>query len=198
VQDTRKGGFLENLGGSLFYKTFNLLSHVPIPADALMARLMTRAFVNAVIAHEERELFLDGVMSLAGFRQTSVFALKGHKGTTTYTPLKRISLAINAVTSFSDRPLIGIFVLGIIIAFLAFLGMIYIISRVLVFGTDYLAGWPSLIVSIWFFAGLILMSIGVVGLYMARIFLEVKKRPRIVSAVISNYDQASEPTRRGH
>ena len=190
TQTVRKGGIFERVTGALFYSLFNLLSVTQVPPNWMIARLMTQRYVRALIAHEEREIFLGGLMRLAGFRQEGVEATKGSRGTTTYSVAKRALGVLNAVTSFSDRPLLLIFAAGIVFSLLSFFGLVYLLARIYVFGVQYLAGWASTMLLINFFGGLTLASIGVVGLYLARVFVEVKRRPCVVKEVLSSEDRA--------
>jgi putative glycosyltransferase len=183
VARTRKGGALERLGGALFYRLINALSHVEIPVNALMARVMTRRYVQALLTHRERELFLNGVMTITGFRQVAVPVDKSGKDTTTYGHRHRITVALQAITAFSDRPLTIILVGGLALSALAVLFTAYLVFAVLVLDVNYLAGWPSLLAALCFFSGLTLAAIGILGFYLGRVFVEVKARPVIVKAV---------------
>ena len=178
----RKGRFTERLGGVLFYRLINALSHVEIPANAAMARVMSRRYVEALLTHGERELFLNGVMTITGFRQVAVPVEKSGKGTTTYGMIHRLGVALRAIAAFSDRPLTLIFVGGMGLSALAVLATIGLVLAVL-FGMRYLPGWASLLSGLCFFSGLMLASIGILGFYLGRVFVEVKARPVIVKAV---------------
>jgi putative glycosyltransferase len=189
VARRRKGGLVERIGGALFYRILNSLSGVDIPVNAVMARVMTRRYVQALLTHRERELFLNGVMTITGFRQVAVPVDKSGKDTTTYTRLHRMGVALRAITAFSDRPLTLILVGGLALSAVAALGVIVLVVSVLVFGVHYASGWASLLAGICFFSGLTLAAIGVLGFYLGRVFVEVKARPVIVKAV---HDARSE------
>lgn len=92
-------------------------------------------------------------------------------------------MLVNAVTSFSNRPLVLIFYLGMLISSLSLGGATYLIIRRMFFG-EYLVGWPSLIVSIWLLGGFTIMCVGIIGVYLAKIFMEVKQRPYTVVRAI--------------
>ncbi len=187
VQKRRKGGVFEKITGHLFYKFFNALSDSNVPENAMISRLMTRRFVKALLLHDEREFFLSGLCSLAGFKIEILEANKTSKGKTSYNLSRRFLSALNAVTAFSDRPLFFIFYSGIFLSLLSFGGIIFLFFRVAFLGMRFLAGWFSIILLISFLGGFGIASIGVVGLYLGRIFIEVKKRPLIVKEVYSNY-----------
>jgi putative glycosyltransferase len=189
VARRRKGGLVERIGGALFYRLLNSLSGFDIPVNAVMARVMTRRYVQALLTHQERELYLNGVMTITGFRQVAVPVDKSGKDTTTYTRLHRLSVALRAITAFSDRPLTFILVGGLALSTVAAIGVIFLVTSVAVFGVDYASGWASLLAGLCFFSGLTLASIGVLGFYLGRVFVEVKARPVIVKAV---HDARSE------
>jgi len=158
-----------------------------MPPNWMIARLMTRRYVNALVAHEERAISLGGLMALTGFRQEGIDGLKLNKGTTAYSLSKRIVATVDAVTSFSDRPLLLIFFAGSAFSTGSLVAGVYMFVRVEFFGIEYAAGWPALVVLLNFFGGTILASIGVVGLYLARVFVEVKRRPYVVKEVLTNH-----------
>jgi putative glycosyltransferase len=192
VARKRKGGALERVGGAFFYRVMNWMSGVDIPVNALMARVMSRRYVQALLTHHERELFLNGVMTITGFRQVAVPVDKSGKGSTSYGRLHRISIALRAITAFSDRPLTFILVFGLALSTIAVMATIALVLSVVVFGVDYLPGWASLLAGLCFFSGITLASIGVLGFYLGRVFVEVKARPVIVKAVHDTSAPAAE------
>lgn len=176
VQDARKGKFTERLGGLVFYTLFNFMSPVKVPENLLTARLMKRDYVNALLEYRDRELFLGGLFALAGFRQKPLVVHKLSNATTTYTVGKRIMLFINGITSFTGFPLLFISLLGICITGLAGIALLYLVIHTLFHGFS-VTGWASLMVSIWFMGGILLFAVGVMGIYVSRIYAEVKDRP---------------------
>jgi putative glycosyltransferase len=186
VQDRRKGGFFERVSGTIFYRTFNFLSSVDVPPDLMACRLMTRRYVDAFISHHETELYFSGIAMLTGFSHAGIVATKGSNRSTSYTLARKLSLTLNALTSFSSRPLYLIFVLGLLVAAAALVFGVYLFSRIVFFHIPYAPGWSSLLLAISFFGGLNLASIGVVGLYLGRVLMEVKHRPCIVQSLSEN------------
>ena len=176
VQDRRKGEWFERLSGDLFFTLFNHLSSVPIPRNVILARLMLRPYVDALLQHRERELFLAGLWILTGFRQLPVTVSKSSKGETSYTLGRKLALLTNSITSFSNRPLVYIFYIGLFISLVssAYIANLIIRKTFFLIPVD---GWTSLIVSIWFLGGLMILFLGVIGIYLSRIFIEVKQRP---------------------
>ncbi len=176
VQASRKGSWFERVSGAISFKLFNLLSDVPLPTNVSTVRMMTRRYVNALLEHKEREVCIAGLWQITGFRQSPYVFTKGAKGSSSYSFAAKIALFVNFLTAFSNRPLVGVFYLGTLISAVSAAAATYWIIRVLFFG-GFLAGWASLIVSIWLLGGLTIFSIGVVGIYLSKVFTEVKHRP---------------------
>lgn len=176
VQQKRKGRLFERVSGAIFFKLFNVLSNHPIPQNVITARLMTRRYVRALGQYRERETLLAGLWTLTGFKQVALPVKKHLKGSSTYDLRRKVSLFVNAITSFSSKPLVLIFYLGCAILFLSTIAALDLIIRKLVFGT-LLQGWASLIISIWLLGGLTIFCLGVIGIYLSKIFIEVKQRP---------------------
>lgn len=177
VQTTRKGDWFERVSGWAFYRLINTFSQVNLPINAIVARLMTARYVRALTEHRDNEVYLFGLTNTTGFRQEAANVTKQHKGTSTYNLLRRISLSINAITSFSNSPLYAIFYVGIGISVFAFVFVIYLVINRFLHPGQGVIGWTSLAVSIWAVCGFLLTSIGIVGIYLAKIFSETKPRP---------------------
>lgn len=176
VQEARKGGFFESFSGELFYSFFNFLADCQVPRNIVTARLMTDVYVRNLVAHREREIFLLGLWQITGFTQVPVTVKKHSKGETTYTFAKKLEIVVNSITSFSNRPLVFIFYLGLTISLLSGVGAMYLIIQRLFFGV-FLQGWPSLIVSIWLLGGITIFCLGIIGMYLSRTYMETKQRP---------------------
>jgi putative glycosyltransferase len=176
VQSTRRGKLYERLSGRTFYKVFNLLSSVKVQNNPTPFRLMTRRYVDALIQFKEQEVFFLGISLLAGFEQRSIQVEKHNSSSTTYNIIKKIDQFINAITSFSKRPLMFVFYLGAIISLLSFIFLLVILTQYLFFGVS-VEGWTSLIVSIWLVGGIMIFCTGIIGIYLSKIFIEVKNRP---------------------
>lgn len=176
VQEKRKGRFFERWAGGLFYYIFRTLTGLNMPNNIVVARLMTKRYVHALIQHQETEVFMAGLLFITGFYQCSHKIVKNNKKTTTYTFRKKISQFVNAITSFSSAPLTGIFFIGCIIFFLSSLYACFLIAQWLLFSTPP-TGYTSLMVSTWVLGGIIIAFLGVIGMYLSKIYLETKKRP---------------------
>lgn len=178
VQERRKGTVFERLTGYLFYRLFNALSEVPMPENVATVRLMRRPYVRNLVAHRDREMFIAGLWALTGFRQLAVPVAKTSTSPTTYTLRRRLTNFLDAATSLSRRPLVLVFYLGLTVVLMSGAGVVYLVYQRIVSG--FLPGWTSLIVSVWMLGGLTLFSIGLIGLYLSRIFIETKRRPYTV------------------
>jgi putative glycosyltransferase len=187
VQALRRGRFVERLTGQLFYWLFNRLASYPVPRNLATVRLMSRRYVTALVQHRERELFLGGILAITGFTQRPVVIGKSHKGRSSYTLSRRVSLAVNSLTAFSSKPLYYVFNLGCVISALSALVASFFVGRRL-FSGHLLPGWASLIVSVWFLGGLIIFCLGVIGIYLSKIFTEIKQRPYTVIAQVHERD----------
>lgn len=176
VQLRRKGGLFERFAGSLFYRLFRLLTGIAQPDNIVTARLMTRRYVKALVAHRERELNIGGLWVIAGFQQARLAVRKHATSPTTYTLGRKFSHLVNAVTSFSSLPLVFTFYAGLLISVSAAVFIAYLAFRYFFVATPP-DGYTSIIASIWLFSGLIIFFMGVQGIYIAKIFSEVKRRP---------------------
>ena len=189
VQSARRGGLFERCSGWVFFKLFNMLSDLPIPVNVVTVRLMTRRYVAALVSHRERETMIAGLWALTGFHQVPVSITKGQNTGTSYNLRRKVTVLVNSVTSFSDRPLVFIFYLGVIIGVASAAAAVYLVMQRLFFGIA-LPGWPSLIVSVWMLGGLMLGSLGIIGMYVSRIFIETKQRPYTIVRQI--YERAAD------
>lgn len=183
IQQSRKGNLFEKLSGYVFYKLFNFLSYQEIPANSSLSRLMTRRYVDSLLQHCEKELFLPGLWAITGYNQLSIPIIKEDKKESSYTLTKKIALFVNAITSFSVKPLSLIFYTGMFISFLSLMAVIYLVYSRLFCNIE-VDGWTSLIVSIWFLGGLMIFFMGIIGIYISKIFIEIKQRPLIVTRKI--------------
>jgi len=176
VQEQRKGGWFERCSGLFFYKLFRLFTGLNLPANLVTARLMTRRYVEALLRFEEREMFLAGLWHITGFDQQPRIVTKHATSKTTYDFRRKFSVLVNSITSFSNAPLIGIFYFGVAISLLAFVFNGWLVVKWFFFATP-LSGWTSVMGSIWLLGGIVISFIGVIGIYLSKIFSETKRRP---------------------
>lgn len=178
VQRSRKGGVVERLSG-VYYDIFNLLSAVKVEKNVSVIRLMTRRYVNSLLQHREAEPIFIGLAALTGYRQRSYSFDKTSKGESSYSFARKLDMLANSIASFSNRPLTLIFYLGLFMTASAMLAVMFFVGAHFMHDTV-VSGWTSLIVSLWLLGGIIVLSLGVIGIYLAKIFNEVKNRPYTV------------------
>ena len=176
VQRSRKGGWFERMSGALFYRVFNKLLTHPFPPNIVTARLMTRRYVDALVQHRDQEVSLAGLCTITGFEQQPLMVDKGTRGDTSYGLRRRISAFVTAITSFSNRPLLYIFQLGVGVILLSIVAGIVLMYQSMT-GRIGVPGWASIMVSIWFLGGVMIFCVGVLGIYLAKVFTETKDRP---------------------
>ncbi len=175
-QIRRKGFWFERVSGAIFYKMINFLSNIKMPSNVLIARLMTKKYKESLILHKDKNVFFLGISTITGFNQIAIPADKGHKKSTTYTFRKKISQTIKSITSFSSFPLLFVSYIGGIVFGASFCYMSFIILNRLFFAKP-IDGWASIMVSIYMMSGFIVLCLGIIGIYIAKIFEEVKNRP---------------------
>ena len=176
VQGKRKGGFFERWSGQCYYKLFRAITGLKVPFNETTARLMSRRYVDALLRFEEREIEIGALWFITGFTQNPQTVTKHSKGTSTYTLGRKIALLVSSVTSFSNAPLAWIFYVGSAIFLIACLFALYL-SVCWLLDPAPIDGWTSLMVSVWLLGGMMLSAVGVVGIYLAKVFSETKRRP---------------------
>lgn len=178
VRDDRsKDSIFKRNTANMFYKLMNMMgvNHIPNHSEY---RLLSKRAVNCLLEYKEQNLYIRGVLPLIGFQSDKVFYARQERidGETKYSFLKLLSLAIEAITSFSVFPLRLIAILGFGTCILALISMFYgVISKI---GGFAVQGWSSLIISIFFLSGVQLLSLGVIGEYIGKIYIETKQRPK--------------------
>lgn len=172
---------LKRFGSRLFYRLLSSHGRVDVPAHAGDFRLMDRRVVDALIALPERTRFMKGLYAWVGFKAEPlpyVPASRTH-GSSHFRPLPLTRLALDGLTSFTTWPLRMASLLGVLFAALSIAYGCYVVAEYIVQG-NIVAGWTTIVAVLLFFAGLNLISLGIVGEYVARIFDEVKGRPLYV------------------
>lgn len=169
----------ERHSGALFYRFLNFLTKENLPVNIVAARLMTRRYVDALLQHQEQEIYIAGLWHITGFKQLPQTIQKHSSSETTYTLRRKFSLLANSITSFSNRPLILIFYVGLTIMSFACLNIFLLVTHKFFFH-QVLDGWTSVMASIWLLGGLIISFIGIIGIYLSKIFIEIKNRPNTI------------------
>lgn len=176
VQINKKGGARYHIFRSLFYGTLNYLAAARFPENVTTARLMSQRYVRAFLDYKEREIYLTGIFHMVGFTQLPCEVFKNDTSPTTYRLPHLVSLFVNAITAFSIKPLIFIGLSGIVLSIFAMLFVAHVVFRKLVYGID-VEGWASVMAATLSIGGLTIFFNGIVAIYIAKIFLEVKQRP---------------------
>lgn len=141
-------------------------------------RLMSRRAVKQLLCYRERNLFLRGIVPLVGYKSDTVYYDRSQRlaGESKYPLGKMLGFAVDGITSFSIKPVRMVFMLGLVFTLIALGMLIYVL--VAYFSGRTVSGWSSLILSIWFVGGCVLVGLGIVGEYIGKIYIEVKDRPR--------------------
>jgi len=174
----------------LFYWTMKKITHINIPKNAGDFRLIDRKIISALKEFPERTRFMKGLYAWVGFKTIGVpFEVKERAAGKSSWGISRLTeLAITGITSFSDVPLRVWGLIGFIISLISLIYAIYIVTVTMIFGAD-LPGFPTLVVAIMFLGGIQLLSIGILGEYIARIFTEVKQRPKYLLQCKVGFDE---------
>lgn len=176
---SREGeSILKKVCAKLFYRFLNSLTSFSIPLDTGDYRLIDKRVVSYLNVMPEQNKFLRGQIAWLGFKQTNVLFDRNRRkhGKTGYSFMKSMQLAIDAITSFSDKPLLRVSQLGVFISIISFLIIIYAMFSHFVL-KETITGWTSLIISSMFIGGIQLLSVGVIGQYISRINKNVTNRP---------------------
>jgi glycosyltransferase involved in cell wall biosynthesis len=176
---TRQGeGWFKQLSANLFYRIFDHLTDVKMPRNTGDFRLIDRKAVDALMRMTERNRFMKGLFAWVGFKQTAVLYDREprHAGQTKWNYWRLWNFALDGITGFSSIPLRVWTYFGVVLSFFSFLYAVSLIILVLVRGKD-VPGYASIMVVILFLGGIQLITLGVLGEYMARIYNEVKGRP---------------------
>jgi dolichol-phosphate mannosyltransferase len=188
VREKRKEGVVRRAGYALFYRLYRRLAAIDVPLDSGDFALMDRRVVDVMNALPEKNRFVRGLRSWSGFRQTGVAYERQSRaaGETKYSLHKLVRLAFDGIVNFSTAPLSLIFGLGVVTALLALAAAaVYFFARIFaipIFGytPGDAPGFTTLILTILFFSGVQLVSIGILGEYLGRIYQETKMRPTYV------------------
>ena len=175
-QRNRRGNWFDSISGTFFWKFFQSISGLSPDVNPSTIRIMTRRYVDALMLYKESEIFIYGIWAVTGFVQKPYLIDKGNHSKTTYTLTKKIHLLVNSITSFSNFPLIVIFYIGTFILCISSVNILFILFQYFIQGVT-VEGWTSQLLSIWFIGGLIITFIGIVAIYLSKIFIETKNRP---------------------
>jgi putative glycosyltransferase len=181
LHNQSEGSWLRRTTSKGFWKLFSAISEVSIEENICHVRLMRREYVQALLSMPERNVFLGGMYAWPGFRQQSVLVdRKLRRAVSTYSFTDRVRLFARSIVAFSARPLVVVLMLGIVVSLAAIVMAAVFAIQKLIFPDSIIDGFTMMIVAILMMGGLNLFSVGLVGIYLAQLFDEVKRRPRYI------------------
>ncbi|HIW57713.1 MAG TPA: glycosyltransferase family 2 protein [Firmicutes bacterium] len=187
--DRKTDTFFKRTTAQGFYKFMSAMG-VDVVYNHADYRLMSKRVLDALANFKEVNLFLRGIVPLIGYKSDCVYYERAERfaGESKYPLKKMLAFAFDGITSFSVKPIKMLWSVGIVVCLAAILAAIYvIISKFFGYSTD---GWASLMCSIWFLGGVQLISVGVIGEYIGKIYKEVKARPRFIVETYLKRDEA--------
>jgi dolichol-phosphate mannosyltransferase len=193
VRAERKGeSAFKLVTAKLFYRLMGRLSDIKIPLDTGDFRLMDRVVVEGLRKMPEESRYLRGMVSWLGFKQCGITYVRDarYAGKTKYTFRKMIRFAFNGIASFSEKPLVLAGWLGLLVTAGGFAFLLYIIIGKLLHPDAIVTGWASLMGIVIFFGGIQLLSLGILGQYIGRIYREVKRRPLYILEAAWGWDSS--------
>ena len=175
----KKDSFFKKMTAEAFYRLMNVMGANTVFNHADY-RLMSKRALDGLSEFNEVNLFLRGIIPLVGYSSDTVFYERGTRfaGESKYPFRKMLSFAVEGITSLSTRPIRMITMLGFFIFLISIVMLIYSVVRYFMGAT--IPGWTTLMVSLWAIGGLILFSLGIVGEYIGKIYMETKRRPRFI------------------
>ena len=185
--DRKTDSFFKRFTAGVFYKLMSFLGAKTVDNHADF-RLMSNTAVKALMQYKERNIFLRGIVTRLGFKSDSVYYARKERtaGETKYPLRKMLSFAWEGITSLSIKPIKLIMVLGLLIIICSIIALAYVLISYFLDETN--RGWASLMISIWFLGGVQLFSIGIVGQYVGKTYIETKERPRFYVSEILDYE----------
>lgn len=180
-RQSRQDGWAKRTTSRAFYAVFQYLTELPYDGSVGNFRIISRQVADSFTAFKEQLRFFGGIVTWLGFRVSSIDVRHDPRfaGETTYTWPKLLNLAIHTILAYSDKPLRLAIKIGFSLSLAAFVGGVYIFVRAY-FGGISVSGWASVMVSLYFLCGVMLGFMGIIGLYLGRVFDEVKERPLYV------------------
>lgn len=183
---------LFKLVAKFYYRTISALSDTNIPNDTGDFRLIDKVIIDQLRLMKEENRYYRGMVAWVGFRQTGCVYERDRRfaGESNFSFKKYVSFALNGLTSFTDKPLYFSSLFGFIITAVAFVLAVYMVVSKILNPEISIRGWTSLMTLTMFFGGIQLFSIGILGVYISKIYREVKQRPLFIVSDLVNVDQA--------
>ena len=177
-----KKSFISKIGSSFFYRIINFLSPTRVVNESADFRLYNRKVVNSLKLFPERGIFIRGLVGWMGFKQIDIKFEEQERehGISKFNLFRQINFALVAITSFSTSPLYFSIYSGFLISSIGIIYGMKIITNIIFFGATYDEGWASILSLLLFIGGLIMIMLGVIGIYLSVIFNEIKMRPRYI------------------
>lgn len=189
--------WLKRLTANVFYRVIGQMSNVPIPRDTGDFRLLDRRVVDVLKQMPERTRFMKGLFSWVGFKQTAILydRAERHQGQSSWNYWRLWNFAVDGITSFSLLPLKVWSYVGLMLSLLSFIYASFLVVRTLILGVD-VPGYASLMVAVLFMGGVQLLTLGIIGEYLGRVYDEVKGRPLYLVRDSYGFDtNGSQPAR---
>lgn len=177
-RERRAESLYKNIMSKLFYKVINKIIEIKLPPGSTEFMILNRKAVNAILQFKENVRFFRGMVSWIGFKSAVIYYEEDQRygGRSKYNLSKLIRLALDIITGYSIKPLILVTYLGFTVFSVSFLLMIYYLAKTLIYGI-FFPGYASLILTILFIGGVQLLSVGIIGQYIGRIYTETQRRP---------------------
>jgi len=191
----RKDGWLKRATSRAFYRVFSWLAGIPLDEEVGNFRIISRKVADGFRSMRESTRFFGGMVAWMGFPTAAIDVQHAARseGKSTYTYRKLMALALNIIVAYSDRPLWLSVRLGFTVSVLSMFGGVWVVYRALRHGIP-IMGWASLMVSLYFLGGVIISLLGIIGIYLAKVFDGVKARPIYIVAERSGLTAAPLPT----
>ena len=190
VQEVRRGGLIERATGAMFFTLVDALGDRPLPRNLVTTRLMAADYVRALVRHRDREFVISDLWQMTGFRQNNIIVEKLSRPGSTYSFRKRVDMAVKHLTTTSTRLLYLVLYVGLLIFALSVGVILYYLGRYFTSGIG-VDGFTSQIISIWFLGGLITLILGILGIYIANIMAETKRRPYTIVRRVHRADSSA-------
>ena len=187
ISEKKNFSFISSIFSNVFNNFIYFLTNRAIPKNQSWTRLIKKNVVLELLKFREIESYPAGIFSSVGFKQKQLHIKKNYKGFTSYSFFKKMKLALNIVISFSSFPLVLICLLGFVISFCSFLLILYIFYTKFFYG--YFSGLAFVVIFLGLVGGLSILSLGVVGLYVSKIFNQVKNRPNYIIRNVFNFNK---------
>jgi len=192
LRGKRQDPILKRLLSALFYKIFSYLSDIKYDGDSGNFRIISRKVINNFCQMREQLRFFGGLMQWMGFSTASIQVQHSARkeGKSSYTLSKLLKLSLETIIAYSDKPLRITISAGLLMAITAFCFALYLIWRTVMQGAA-VQGWASLIVGLLFIGGVIIINLGIIGIYIGKVFDEVKARPLYIIGRMAEIDKCS-------